>query len=108
MSIFKRLSATFVSRMDQLVGEIEDHDAVVESVIRNARQAVAKSKVRLAQMKSEGGRLRRKLAEVKQAEMKWAERAREVANQDEDKAIQSCPTYCNSCCGPISLKKRHV
>ena len=88
MSIFKRLSATIVSRVDQLVTEIEDHDAVVESVIKTARQAVAKSKVRLAQMKSEGGRLRCKLAEVKQVEKKWGDRAREVASQDEDKAIQ--------------------
>jgi len=28
MSILKRLSATFVSQIDQVVGEIENHDAV--------------------------------------------------------------------------------
>ena len=29
MSIFKRLSATFGARLDQVVGEIENHDAVI-------------------------------------------------------------------------------
>ncbi len=29
MSLFKRLSTTLFSRIDQVVGEIENHDAVI-------------------------------------------------------------------------------
>ncbi len=96
MSIFKRLSATMKSHVNQIVGEIEDHDAVIESAIRSAHQAVARSRVRLAQMNSDGGRMRRKLAELKQMEAKWAKRAREVAKEDEEKAIQ-CLQHRNGC-----------
>ena len=87
MSVFKRLSATFASRVSHLVGEIEDHDAVVECSIKDARKAVARSKVRLARLQADGGRMRRKLAELKQEEMKWTERAVSVADDSEDKAI---------------------
>jgi phage shock protein A len=88
MSIFKRLYTTFSSRVDQLVTEVENHDAVVEATIREARQAVAKSKVRLARLKTDGERLRRRLGELQQAETKWTERARVSAEQDEDRALE--------------------
>jgi phage shock protein A len=87
MSVFKRLSATIASRVNYLVGEIEDHDAVVECAIRDARKAVAKSRVRLTRLQADGVRLRRKLAGLKQDEKKWAERAISVADEDEEKAI---------------------
>ena len=45
MSIFKRLTATFSSRVDQMVSQIENHDAVVEVAIKESRQATAKAKV---------------------------------------------------------------
>lgn len=88
MSIFKRLYATFSSRVDHLVTEIENHDAVIEAAIREARQSVAKSKVRLARLKTDGERLRRRIDELHQAEGKWAERARAVAAEDEDRALE--------------------
>jgi phage shock protein A len=88
MSVFKRISATISSRVDQLVSQVENHDAVVESSIREARQAVAKSKVRLARLNNDGTRLRRKLADLQHAEGKWRERAKSVAAQDEDRAIE--------------------
>ncbi len=107
MSLFRRLSATIASRVDQLVGEIEDHDAVVESVIRNARRAVARSRVRLAHLRSEGGRLRRRLAELGQAEKRWAERARAVAGESEEKALQ-CLRQRHSCQQQIGELKQAI
>ena len=88
MSVFKRLSATFSSRIDHLVGQIENHDAVVEAAIRDARQAVAKSKVRLSRLKADGIRLRRKRAELLQAESQWTQRAKDSATQDENRALE--------------------
>ncbi|HAJ92027.1 MAG TPA: hypothetical protein DCO71_05335 [Gammaproteobacteria bacterium] len=88
MAVFKRLSATLVSRIDQVVSQIENHDAVVEVAIRDARQAVAKSKVRMARLQSDGVRLRRKLAELRKGEAQWTQRARSCATKDEDRAIE--------------------
>lgn len=111
MSVFKRISATISSRVDQLVSQVENHDAVVESSIREARQAVAKSKVRLARLNNDGTRLRRKLADLQHAERKWCERAKSVAAQDEDRAIE-CLRRRQECQGQITdltgvLEKHH-
>ena len=88
MSIFKRLTATFTSRVDQMVSEIENHDAVVEVAIRESRQATAKAKVRLSRVQRDGEQLRTKLSQLQKEEQLWTQRAREVAQQDEDRALE--------------------
>jgi len=96
MSIFKRLRTTITASVDQMVGDIENHDAVVEVAIKEARQAVAKSKVRLARLKCDGGKLKRKRAELSIAETQWQERAKNSAEKDENRAIE-CMRRRNEC-----------
>lgn len=45
MSLFKRLSATLVSRIDQVVGEIENHDAVIQVALNDMRKKIAEARV---------------------------------------------------------------
>lgn len=87
MSLFKRLHLTLRSRVDHLVSEIENHDAVIEAAIGEARRSVAKSKVRLAGLRGEVARLCRRLSELRKAEHQWADRARNTAAEDEEKAL---------------------
>jgi phage shock protein A len=88
MSIFKRLSATFSSRVDQMVSQIENHDAVVEVAIKESRQATAKAKVRLARVQRDGELLRNKISQLQNDATLWTNRAREMAHKDEDKALE--------------------
>jgi phage shock protein A len=88
MSIFKRISATFSSRVDQMVSQIENHDAVVEVAIKESRQATAKAKVRLARVQRDGELLRNKINQLQNDEMLWTNRAREIAHKNEDKALE--------------------
>ena len=88
MSIFKRLTATFSSRVDQMVTQIENHDAVVEVAIRESRQATAKAKVRLSRVQRDGEQLRTKISQLQKEEQLWTSRAREVAQQDEGRALE--------------------
>lgn len=88
MTMLKRLSTTLFARVDQFVGAIENHDAVIEAAIRDARQAAARAKVRLARVERDGERLRSRLAELRRAEASWTERARAVAGEDEDTALE--------------------
>ena len=48
MSIFKRLSATVVSSLDRVVGEIENNDAVIQASLTELRKKIAAAKVRLS------------------------------------------------------------
>jgi phage shock protein A len=88
MSIFKRLSATFSSRVDQMVSQVENHDAVVEVAIKESRQATAKAKVRLARVQRDGELLRNKISQLQNDATLWTNRAREMAHKDEDKALE--------------------
>jgi phage shock protein A len=88
MSLFKRISATLFSRVDQAVSQIENHDAVIDASIRDARRVAAHAKVRLTRVRNDGQRLRAKLESLRQAEASWTERARACAGTDEDTALE--------------------
>lgn len=88
MSIFRRLSATVISGVDQMVGQIENHDAVIEAAIRDARRASAKAKVRLAHMRKESDRMKHRVEEARREEAQWVKRARSVGTSDENAAIE--------------------
>ena len=88
MSIFKRLSATLVSRIDQVVGEIENHDAVVQASLDDMRRKVAEAKVRLGQVHREETRLQEQIREQQENAERWRKRAIDSAKQDEAKALE--------------------
>ena len=88
MSIFKRLTATFSSRVDHMVSQIENHDAVVEVAIKESRQATARAKVRLARVQRDGELLRSKISQLQSDEALWTNRARDVAHKDQDRALE--------------------
>lgn len=88
MSVLKRLYSSFTAQVDRLVSDIENHDAVVEAGVRNARQAYAKAKVRHARLVQEGERLHRKLSELRESENRWQQRALSIAGEDESKALE--------------------
>lgn len=98
MSIFKRLSATLVSRIDQVVGEIENHDAVVQASVDEMRRKVAESKVRLGQLHREQERLEKQIREQQDKAQRWRQRAVETAKTDETKALE-CVSRSRHCRG---------
>ncbi len=88
MSIFKRLSATVFASIDQMVGEIENHDAVIQATLKDMRKQVAEAKVRLNHIQREEQRLAEQIAEQTRQNQQWRNRARDVAQQDENKALE--------------------
>ena len=88
MSIFKRLSATLVTSIDRVVGEIENHDAVIQASINDIRKKVAEAKVRLGQVCREEERLKQQIQEQQQNAQRWRHRAVECAKSDESKALE--------------------
>ncbi len=88
MSIFKRLSATLVSRIDQVVGEIENHDAVVRVALQDMRKRIAEARVRLGQLQREQARLKQQIQAQQDDARRWRERALACAGSDEAKALE--------------------
>jgi phage shock protein A len=85
MSLLKRITATLSTRVDRLVGELEDHDAVAAAGIAETRRAYATARVRHARMSQEGERLRRRLDALHRDTTAWRERA--LACADEETAL---------------------
>jgi len=88
MSIFKRLSATLVSRIDHVVGEIENHEAVIQATLSDRQKKVAEAKVRLGQVRSEQQQLKHQLQKQQDNILLWRKRAIECAKGNEDKALE--------------------
>lgn len=88
MSIIKRLSATLVSNIDRVVGEIENNDAVIQATLTELRKKVAAAKVRLAQVHRQEANLNRQIEKRRADEQRWGERAIEAASTDEARALE--------------------
>ncbi len=87
MNRIKRWTTALICQMDQALAAVENHEALADSLIRDVRRATAQAKVRLDRVRADGERLRRSLAEHREAEARWRERARECADSDEERAI---------------------
>ena len=88
MSLFKRIRATVTSQVDEMVSQIENHDAVIDATLKDARQKVAKSKVRLGAIQREVASLQRRREEQQTQAQQWAQRA--VASRDDQPKALAC------------------
>jgi phage shock protein A len=71
-----------------MVTQVENHEALAESAIREVRQAGARAHVQLARVRQDGERLRESLSAQVEAEQRWRERARRTAADDEARALE--------------------
>ncbi len=96
MSIIRRLQATITAGLDNAVSQVENHDAVVEAALKDARTAAARARVRLARVQKEEANMRTKHGELQTMHQKWTDRAIRAAEQDETQALE-CVKRKNAC-----------
>ena len=87
MSLIRRITATVSSQVDRAVSRVENHDAIVEAALRDTRQAASRARVRLRRLQRDGQRLQQRHDTLGAAIEQWGERARAVAESDEEKAL---------------------
>ena len=88
MTILKRISTSLFSTIDQVVGEIENHDALIRAAIDEQRKKIAAAKVQLNRVRNNEKRLRDQIAEYSINEKRWGQRAVKEAKTDESKALE--------------------
>lgn len=96
MNIFSRITATISGTVDKAVSKVENHDAVVEVALKDTRSAIAKANIRLNRIHKDGNSMRQKLSELQEMIQKWEHRAKSIAKEDEQKALQ-CVQRRNVC-----------
>ena len=87
MSLIKRSFTTLFSRIDNIVGEIENHDALIKATITEQRKKIAVAKVQLARVRSNEQQLKGQIAELALNERRWSQRAVKESATNEEKAL---------------------
>jgi len=88
MSLIRRISTSITSSVDRAVSKVENHDAVINSALRDTQQAAARSRVRLERVRKDGQSLKMRQETLIVAVSRWGERAKSVAAKDEAKALE--------------------
>ena len=88
MKTIKRWTTGIFSRVDWAVSQIENQEALINSALKESREAVARAKVQMGRVHQDGNRLRQKLQNEEQAVTRWRERAKQIAKTDEQRAIE--------------------
>ncbi len=88
MNRFKRWSVSIRTRLDDVIGQIENHEAVVDEVIRDVHRAAARARVQLRRVQRDGAELRQRLESERSAALDWRERASRLDATEEARAIE--------------------
>ena len=88
MSLIRRISTSITSSVDRAVSKVENHDAIINSALRDTQQAAARSRVRLERVRKDGQSLKTRQSDLQQAVSRWTDRAKSIATSDESKALE--------------------
>jgi phage shock protein A len=87
MNLFKRLSVSVRSQLDEAVSRIENHDAVIDAALRESREAIARLKLQQSRMQRKIQSIDAQLEALQQDEKNWVRRAKSLAKSDEAQAL---------------------
>ncbi|TQV76796.1 hypothetical protein FLL45_02235 [Aliikangiella marina] len=88
MSILKRLSVTLFSRLDNVVSDIENHDAIIEAAIEEQAKKIANAKVQLLHLNRRKSSVLQQLKNANEERERWQQRALNEAKVNESKALE--------------------
>jgi phage shock protein A len=88
MRTLRRLTASIIASFEGVVGQLENHEAVVTAAIRDAEQAAGRAKAQLGRVKRDGSALQKRITELREQTVLWEDRAKRSRSIDEEKALE--------------------
>jgi phage shock protein A len=88
MSLLKRLSVTLFSRIDGVVADIENHDALIKVALEEQSQKIVNAKGQLLKLKRKQQAIEKSIAELIKSQQSWEARAVTEASNDQQRALQ--------------------
>jgi phage shock protein A len=88
MKSLRRLTASIVASFEGVVGQLENHEALVTAAIREAEQAASRARAQLARVQRDGAGLRKRVEELREQAALWEERAKKSSAIDKDRALE--------------------
>ena len=86
MARIKRWTHGFVASIDNMIVQVENHEALATSALRDLEQGVARSKVQLARVERDGRAISQALLDEREAAERWRDRAKR--EPDEARALE--------------------
>lgn len=88
MNTFRRIKVSISTGVNRLLDSVENHEAVADEAIRQAREAVAKATVRLERVRRDTAALRRRVEELRASETNWEQRALRERDGNRARAVE--------------------
>jgi len=96
MNFIKRFTTTISASMDNAVGKMENHDAIIEATIKQTKQSAAKTKARINSLRHQLIQYENQHTEAETQHNLWSQRALKLADVDKAKALE-CLSRRNQC-----------
>ncbi len=88
MNTFKRMFVTVKSRIDTATDHFENHEALAGAAIKGLQAVAAKTAIHLRRIQELSNRQKLKLDELNTEAGRWSERAVEIGDKDELRALE--------------------
>ena len=88
MNSLRRLTASIFSSFEGVIGQLENHEALVTTAIREAEHAAGRARAQLGRVQKDGVAMRKRVEELREQASVWEERAKRIAAQDQSKALE--------------------
>lgn len=88
MKSLRRLTASIMASFEGVVGQLENHEALVTASIREAEQAASRARAQLARVQRDGAGLRKRVEELREQAALWEDRAKKSLTIDQERALE--------------------
>jgi len=88
MNVFTRVTTRVASSFDWVMNQIENHDALVQSAIREVQESGVKARIQLGRVQADGRKIETRIQTLTEQIELWTERARRTSLDDEQAALE--------------------
>lgn len=88
MSVIRRMKTTISASFESLLNQVENHEALANTAIREMSEAAIKAKAKLRRMQMDSERLKKKIQDLESQKIKWTQRAKETHESEEKTALE--------------------
>lgn len=93
MNPLRRWSLSIISSVDRVASQFENHDALVDSILKEMQEARGRARGQLTRVHNDGEAMRTRAQELEKNAALWKDRAQRVATTDQQRGIECVKRY---------------
>lgn len=83
MNGMKRLTLSIRAKLDQVLSEVENHEALAQSALQELHESIASARVGLNRVERDEARLQKQKEDARASAQRWRERAKRESDQND-------------------------